>query len=82
MCSIYMLRKVIFDYCRYQKYIERIVYSNLQQAQLGGVPGVFFLVKSFLKIRPLVAISHELEVGYLSAVFMVRFSSINWLTTT
>lgn len=47
----------------YQKYIERIVYSNLQQAQLGGVPGVFFLVKSFLKIRPLLAISHELEVG-------------------
>ena len=50
---------------RYQKYIERIVYSNLQQAQLGGVPGVFFLVKSFLKIRPLVAISHELEVKEL-----------------
>ena len=53
---------------RYQKYIERIVYSNLQQAELGGVPGVFFLVKSFLKIRPLVSISHELEDGEVEGV--------------
>ncbi|CAB3987731.1 nuclear pore complex Nup93-like, partial [Paramuricea clavata] len=53
---------------RYQKYIERIVYSNLQQAQLGGVPGVFFLVKSFLKLRPLVSISHELEDGEVDGV--------------
>ncbi|XP_046843260.1 nuclear pore complex protein Nup93-like [Xenia sp. Carnegie-2017] len=53
---------------RYQKYIERTVYNNLQQAQLGGVPGVFFLVKSFLKIRPMVAISHELEDGEVEGV--------------
>lgn len=48
---------------RYQKFIERIVYSDLHQAQLGGIPGVFFLVKSFLKIRPLVGISDQLEDG-------------------
>ncbi|XP_028392080.1 nuclear pore complex protein Nup93-like [Dendronephthya gigantea] len=53
---------------RYQKYIERIVYGNLQQAQLGGVPGVFSLVKSFLKLRPLVALSHELEDGDVDGV--------------
>ena len=27
------------------------MYDNLQQAMLGGVPGTFHLVKSFLKIK-------------------------------
>lgn len=36
---------------RYRDFIESCVYSNLQQAKLGGIPGLFNLVQSFLKIR-------------------------------
>lgn len=36
---------------RYRDFIENCVYSNLQQAQLGGMPGLYNLVQSFLKIK-------------------------------
>ncbi|EDO41551.1 predicted protein [Nematostella vectensis] len=36
---------------RYLRYVQETVYDNLQSAQLGGVPGTFPLVKSFLKIK-------------------------------
>lgn len=36
---------------RYRDFIENCVYSNLQQAQLGGIPGLYNLVLSFLKIK-------------------------------
>ena len=35
----------------YVKYINVTVYSNLQQAQLGGVPGTYNLVRSFLNVH-------------------------------
>lgn len=36
---------------RYIKFVQDTVYDNLHQAKLGGVPGTFHLVKSFLKIK-------------------------------
>ena len=36
---------------RYFKFVQDTVYDNLHQAKLGGVPGTFHLVKSFLKIK-------------------------------
>lgn len=36
---------------KYRQYIQAIVYGNLQQAELGGIPGTYYLVRSFLKIR-------------------------------
>ena len=35
----------------YLKHIQTTVYSNLQQAQLGGVPGTFHLVASYLNVK-------------------------------
>ena len=35
----------------YIKFIRNVVYSNLSAAQLGGVPGTFHLVRSFLNIK-------------------------------
>ena len=35
----------------YLKYVQETVYSNLAQAQLGGIPGTFNLIKSFLNIK-------------------------------
>lgn len=35
----------------YKDYIEKTISSNLQQAQRGGVPGTYSLVRSFLNIR-------------------------------
>ncbi|XP_077310846.1 nuclear pore complex protein Nup93 [Lithobates pipiens] len=35
----------------YRDYTMKSVYANLQQAQLGGVPSTFNLVRSFLNIR-------------------------------
>jgi len=36
---------------RYLKFVQDTVYGNLQEARLGGVPGTFHLVKSYLKIK-------------------------------
>merc|ERR1719187_2986596 len=35
----------------YIKFIRNVVYSNLTSAQLGGIPGTFHLVRSFLNIK-------------------------------
>ena len=35
----------------YIKFIRNVVYSNLSSAQLGGIPGTFHLVRSFLNIK-------------------------------
>jgi len=35
----------------YIKFIRNVVYSNLSSAQLGGVPGTFNLVRSFLNLK-------------------------------
>lgn len=36
---------------RYLKFVQDTVYDNLHEAKLGGVPGTFNLVKSYLKIK-------------------------------
>ena len=33
------------------KFVQDTVYTNLQQAQLGGVPGTYHLVRSYLNVR-------------------------------
>ncbi|XP_072013036.1 nuclear pore complex protein Nup93-like [Amphiura filiformis] len=35
----------------YLKYISTIISENLQQAQVGGIPGTYHLVHGFLKVR-------------------------------
>ncbi|ELT94870.1 hypothetical protein CAPTEDRAFT_177509 [Capitella teleta] len=35
----------------YVQYLRNTVYSHLQQAQLGGIPGTFNLVRSFLNVH-------------------------------
>lgn len=47
---------------KYHQYIEVIVYGNLQQANMGGVPGTYYLVRSFLNIK-LAIIPPGLEDG-------------------
>ncbi|KAG1675940.1 Nuclear pore complex protein Nup93 [Nymphon striatum] len=36
---------------KYIEYIKTTISSNLQKAQLGGVPGTFHLIKSFLNVK-------------------------------
>lgn len=36
---------------RYLKFVQDTVYDNLHEAKLGGVPGTFHLVRSYLKIK-------------------------------
>lgn len=36
--------------CSYVTYVEIKVHSNLQQAQRGGIPGTYSLVRSYLNI--------------------------------
>uniref|UniRef100_A0A0B7A299 Nuclear pore protein n=1 Tax=Arion vulgaris TaxID=1028688 RepID=A0A0B7A299_9EUPU len=36
----------------YIRYLETTITSNLRQAQLGGIPGTYHLVLSYLKIKP------------------------------
>lgn len=38
-------------YSRYKKFITGQISGNLQQAQRGGVPGTYNLVRSYLNIR-------------------------------
>ena len=37
--------------CSYKNYTMVTVFGNLHQAQLGGVPGTYQLVRSFLNIK-------------------------------
>lgn len=67
MCVVGRARDgVIVPYCcttsRYQEYIKESVYRSLPQAQLGGVPGIFQLVRSYLTIQQTSA-TPGLEVG-------------------
>ncbi|GAB6021639.1 Nucleoporin nup93, variant 2 [Chamberlinius hualienensis] len=36
----------------YVKYMKAMVYGNLQQAALGGLPGILQLVRSFMNVKP------------------------------
>eukprot|EP00058_Branchiostoma_floridae_P008695 XP_002594183.1 hypothetical protein BRAFLDRAFT_275527 [Branchiostoma floridae] len=47
---------------RYVQFITTTIYDNLQQAQLGGIPGTYNMVRSFLNIR-LPAVMAGLEDG-------------------
>ena len=49
---------------RYLKFVQDTVYDNLHEAKLGGVPGTFHLVKSYLKIK-LPPVIQGLEVSCL-----------------
>lgn len=52
---------------RYRDFIESCVYSNLHQAKLGGIPGLFNLVQSFLKIK-MVGATGGFEDGMVNGV--------------
>ena len=53
--KMYMLQPTPCPSCRYLDYIKDCVYQSPSQAQLGGVPGTFQLVRSFLHLRQLAA---------------------------
>ncbi|CAN2389518.1 nuclear pore complex assembly [Pristimantis euphronides] len=55
-CSVQMQMAFVRQALRfleegYKSYTVKSVYANLQQAQLGGVPGTYHIVRSFLNIR-------------------------------
>ncbi|XP_040266139.1 nuclear pore complex protein Nup93 [Bufo bufo] len=55
-CSVQMQMAFVRQALRfleesYKTYTMTSVYANLQQAQLGGVPGTYHIVRSFLNIR-------------------------------
>ena len=52
---------------RYRDFMENCVYSNLQQAQLGGIPGLYNVVQSFLKIK-MQPFANSYEDGTVSGV--------------
>lgn len=52
---------------RYREFIENFVYSNLQQAELGGIPGLYNLIQSYLRIK-LQSNTTEYEDGLVSGV--------------
>lgn len=49
------------------KFIRNVVFSNLSSAQLGGVPGTYHLVRSFLNIR-VPATTQGLDDGLVDGV--------------
>ncbi|XP_041375379.1 nuclear pore complex protein Nup93-like isoform X2 [Gigantopelta aegis] len=48
----------------YIRYITMTIYGNLQQAQLGGIPGTYSLVKSYLNVRPPISV-RDMEEGLI-----------------
>lgn len=50
-CSIRFNVKVSASVLSYKNYTMVTVFGNLHQAQLGGVPGTYQLVRSFLNIK-------------------------------
>ena len=61
--------------CSFVKYVEFKVHSNLYQAQRGGVPGTYSLVRSYLNILLSSAPSPELEV-YTTAFYVLLYHII------
>jgi len=53
---------VCYNFCSFVKYVEIKVHSNLQQAQRGGIPGTYSLVRSYFNILLSSAPSPEFEV--------------------
>lgn len=49
------------------KFVKNTVFSNLQQAELGGIPGTYHLIKSFLKVK-ISAHTPGLEDGIVDGV--------------
>lgn len=35
----------------FKKFVRTTVFSNLQQANLGGIPGTFHMIRSFLNVK-------------------------------
>jgi len=48
--------------CSFVKYVEIKVHSNLQQAQRGGIPGTYSLVRSYFNILMSSTPTPEFEV--------------------
>jgi len=53
---------MVVVFCSFVKFVEIKVHSNLHQAQRGGVPGIYSLVRSYLNILLSSAPSPEFEV--------------------
>lgn len=53
MCEIHVAKPhhFSFKFFSYKNYTLVTVFGNLHQAQLGGVPGTYQLVRSFLNIK-------------------------------
>lgn len=53
MCVIGVSASLVFsfNFSSYKNYTLVTVFGNLHQAQLGGVPGTYQLVRSFLNIK-------------------------------
>lgn len=53
MCNMYFQPLFFFllNFSSYKNYTLVTVFGNLHQAQLGGVPGTYQLVRSFLNIK-------------------------------
>ena len=49
------------------KFVKNTVFTNLQQAELGGIPGTYHLIKSFLKVK-ISAHTPGLEDGLVDGV--------------
>ena len=46
--------------CSFCHFLKELVYKNPEQAQLGGVPGTYHLVHSYLKLHlPSFAVTAE-----------------------
>lgn len=50
-CQKFHMRSRLHPLCSYKNYTMVTVFGNLHQAQLGGVPGTYQLVRSFLNIK-------------------------------
>lgn len=51
MCMCFQPFFFLFNFSSYKNYTLVTVFGNLHQAQLGGVPGTYQLVRSFLNIK-------------------------------
>lgn len=52
---------VICD-CSFCQYLKKVVCDNLEQSRLGGVPGTYSLVRSYLKLQlPMMAMTVEVS---------------------
>lgn len=78
VCVLNLFFVFLFNFSSYKNYTLVTVFGNLHQAQLGGVPGTYQLVRSFLNIKLPAPLPGLQVLASFSVWWVTRLESSLW----